>query len=149
MTKTTESIDQLMQLIHEVPQNIRARIDQCLKPLGVSQAAWRVLLRLLKLEEEGKNLVQIELAALLGIEGPSLVSLLDRLERERLVERVTPPQDRRCKMIQLTDTGRSLAHEIMAIVMPMREALLKGVSAEDLANCIRVLQRIKENTRTI
>ena len=51
---------------------------------------------------------QVALAELTGIEGPSLVRLLDQLCAANLVRRDEDPDDRRAKIISLTDVGRSV-----------------------------------------
>ena len=52
---------------------------------------------------------QKELATALSIEGPSLVRLLDNLERRGLIERREDETDRRARGIYLTRAGRDLA----------------------------------------
>ena len=56
----------------------RLKLDQRLKPIGLSQAKWRTLLHL---SSAKGALTQSEVAARLGIEEPTLVNLLHRLER--------------------------------------------------------------------
>ncbi len=48
---------------------------------------------------------QKELAAILDIEGPSLVRLLDTLEAQGLVERCGEADDRRAKILRMTMAG--------------------------------------------
>ena len=65
-------------LLHGVARAWRLKLDQRLRPLGLSQAKWRTLLNLYHAETP---LTQAEIASRLGIEEPTLVSLLHRLER--------------------------------------------------------------------
>ena len=51
---------------------------------------------------------QTDLAAALDIEGPSLVRLLDALERQGLVERCGEPDDRRVKTLRMTPAGHAM-----------------------------------------
>ena len=53
---------------------------------------------------------QNALAEAVGIEGPSLVRLLDQLEKAGLVVRKEDPTDRRAKVLSLTPAGRSVVH---------------------------------------
>ena len=86
-------------LLGETARAWRTRLDQRLRPLGLSQAKWLVLLHL---NLAKADLTQRELSARLGIEGPSLVRLLDRMEADGWVERRVSPSDRRAKTVHPT-----------------------------------------------
>jgi MarR family transcriptional regulator, transcriptional regulator for hemolysin len=92
----------------------------------------------------GKSLRQCELAEEIGIEGPSLVRLIDLLQAEGLVERREDPTDRRAKMLHLTALGETRADELNRILRRVRAYLLKDISGEDLAVTFEVLQRIEQ-----
>src|SRR5437773_10216645 len=85
-------------LLHGTARAWRQKLDQRLKPMGLSQAKWRTLMHL---SLAGDALTQAEIAARLGVEEPSLVTLLHRLEREDWLTRSNSPRDRRCKMVLL------------------------------------------------
>src|SRR5437016_14677522 len=85
-------------LLHGTARAWRLKLDERLKPMGLSQAKWRTLLHL---SLAGDTLTQAEIAERLGIEEPALVTLLHRLENEDWIIRRTSPHDRRCKMVLL------------------------------------------------
>ena len=64
-----------------------------------------LLIRLL--EQDG--LTQIALARLQRVEAPTLCRMVDRLERDGLVERRRHPEDRRAICLYLTQAGRRAA----------------------------------------
>src|ERR1051325_9021679 len=90
--------ERLGPLLHGAARAWRLKLDQRLKPMGLSQAKWRTLLHLSLAEN---TLTQSEIAARLGIEEPTLVNLLHRLEQAGWVSRKTAPHDRRCKTVHL------------------------------------------------
>lgn len=113
-TKTEFDIcaeDRVPVLLHRVDQLWRQLLDHELAHHGLSQAKWRTM-AILSLYPEG--LIQSELAEELGIEGPSLVAMIDRLSRDEWVERVQCGTDRRCKIIRLTERSLPLIDEIRA-----------------------------------
>lgn len=120
----------------------RARMDESLAPLGLTQAKW-VPLRYLA--HAGGSLPQKKLADQVGIEGPSLVRILDELERLGLIERQTNDSDRRAKTIRLTDQARPLIGEIEQRAEDLRQAILDGISDKDMAVFRKVLARISHN----
>src|SRR5256885_16135871 len=85
-------------LLHGTARAWRQKLDQRLKPMGLSQAKWRTLMHL---SLAGDALTQAEIAARLGVEEPSVVTLLHRLEREDWITRSNSPRDSRCKMVLL------------------------------------------------
>ena len=85
-------------------QNWRRQLDQQMRQFGLTDATWRPLLYLGRL---GDGMRQTDLAAALDIEGPSLVRLLDALERQGLVERCGEPDDRRVKTLRMTPAGHA------------------------------------------
>lgn len=96
-------------LMLRVTQLWRQLMDNELAHHGLSQAKWRTL-AILAMHPDG--MIQSELAEELGVEGPSLVAMLDRLSRDEWVERVHSETDRRCKIIQLTPRAWPLIDDI-------------------------------------
>src|SRR5260370_8230861 len=85
-------------LLHGTARAWRLKLDERLKPMGLSQAKWRTLLHLSVASEA---LTQAEIAARLGVEEPSVVTLLHSLEREGWLPRPTSPLHRPSKMFHL------------------------------------------------
>jgi MarR family transcriptional regulator for hemolysin len=86
---------------------------------------------------------QKELATALGIEGPSLVRLLDSLERRGLIERREDEYDRRARGIHLTQAGHDLAVRVAKVGTEIQLRLLESVPPGDLEICQRVLAQIE------
>ena len=80
----------------------RGAADKALADYGLSQAtAWPVILA----GRLGDGVRQGALAEALGVEGPSLVRVLDQLVAAGLMERREDPHDRRAKTLHLTEAG--------------------------------------------
>jgi MarR family transcriptional regulator for hemolysin len=128
-------------LLHGTARAWRLKLDERLKPMGLSQAKWRTLLHL---SLAGDALTQAEIAERLGIEEPSLVTLLHRLENENWIIRRASPHDRRCKIVLLGRRAQNVISQINATAKKLRHELLEDVSAADLRTCMRVLTQIYE-----
>ncbi len=128
-------------LLHGTARAWRLKLDERLKPMGMSQAKWRTLLHL---SIAPGALTQAEIAARLGIEEPSLATLLHRLENEGWVARKSSPRDRRCKMVLLGRRAQNVISRINAAAEELRHELLENISEADLRTCVRVLTRIYE-----
>lgn len=127
-------------LIARIGRLWRRQADQALVDHGLSEAT---ALPLLILSRRGKSLRQGILADDLGIEGPSLVRLLDLLQAEGLVERREDHTDRRAKMLHLTPAGEAKAEEINRVLRRVRSYLLKDVPADHLAITFEALRSIE------
>jgi len=120
----------------------RARVDQRLAPFGLTQAKWVPLRHLWR---AGGGLPQHRLAEHASIEGPTLVRVLDELERRGLIKRCDSDADRRSKIVHLTDKAAPLLDEIAVRLDELRDEVLEGVPDEDVALLHRVLARIMQN----
>lgn len=130
-------------LLHGTARAWRLKLDERLKPLGMSQARWRTLMHLATAQQP---ITQSEIAARLGIEEPTLVNLLHRLEESGWVARKSSEHDRRCKTVHLGRRAQRTIARINAEAAQLRHELLADISASDLRTCIRVLDRIRQKT---
>ena len=69
--------------------------------------------------------------------------LLDQLCAANLVRRDEDPDDRRAKIISLTDEGRSVTAKIEKELVGLRAGVLNDVSREDLEATLRVFAAFK------
>lgn len=104
----------------------RRLMDEELQSLGLTDATWRPLFHLGRL---GDGQRQVDLADAMAIQGPSLVRLLDNLERDGLIERREDQQDRRAKIIVMTPAGRPIYEQAMAVAHRLSQRVLADVPA--------------------
>lgn len=122
-----------------LPRAWRRRADNRLAGCGVSEAtAWP----LISIYRAQGGMRQVALAEMIGIEGSSLVRLLDQLCLLGLVERREDPSDRRAKTLHLTKSGKALARRIEIILSELRAELLADVSPGQLAACLAVMRSL-------
>ncbi len=141
-TRSLEPPESFVFPLLSLARHWRWWLDRRLKPEGVTQGTWFIL-AYLKLGGDG--MAQKDLAKFIGIEGPTLVGHLDRLEKYGLVERREDAGDRRSRTVHLTPAAEPLWSKVSHIASAMRTELLEGVSQDDLAACTRVFERIKAN----
>ncbi|HTT07679.1 MAG TPA: MarR family transcriptional regulator [Gammaproteobacteria bacterium] len=137
----TVAAEKFSRLLGETHRLWRARLDQRLKPLGLSQARW---LAIFHLARGGDGLTQTELAGRIGIEGPTLVRLLDRLTASGHIERRGLPHDRRCKTVHLSRKARGLLKKMIAVADSLREELLQDIPQRELETGGRLLLKLKK-----
>ena len=135
--ETTINTEDFARLLHMTAHNWRTALDRRLRPMGLSRATWMVLAFVRKLD--GPN--QTELAEQLSLETPSVVRLIDRLEREHLVERRTGA-DRRVKTVHLTPKGEELSAEIWRVAGRLRAELMRDIPLDDVERSMGLLSML-------
>lgn len=114
----------------------RRAVDMALSAHGISEACAAPLIWIGRL---GGGVRQVVLAQHVGIEGPSLVRLLDQLETLDLVVRKDDPDDRRAKGLWLTEAGEALAAEMEDALDQLRSRILARIDPADIEAAVRVL----------
>lgn len=117
----------------------RRHIDQRLARVGFTDVSWSPLLHL---DEFGDGISQKALAASVGIEGSSLVRLLDSLEQKGHILRQADQLDRRTKRVYLTDTGRQQVEVLRGYLQDIEEDMLTDISDEQISTMLEVLNTL-------
>ena len=108
---------------------------------GGSQPVWLILLALKQQDWR----TQQDLAAAVGIEGPTLTHHLDGLDKAGLIERVRDPSDRRAVRVDLTDAGDELFKRLAKAAIGFDQRLRAGLSDRELDEFRGVLARLRDN----
>jgi MarR family transcriptional regulator for hemolysin len=137
----SSSIDEFGLVLFGTARAWRTKLDQRLRPLGLSQGKWRTLMHL---SRGGDKLTQKEVAEHMGIEEPTLAGLLNRLEADGWVTREESPNDRRCKIVHLQRRSKTVLDHIFSTAHDLRDELLQDLPARDLEACMRVLIHIRD-----
>ena len=124
----------------------RRSIDRELQAFGISQAAMTPLRYLAR---NRMPLRQGALAEVLGIEGPTLVAVLDLLEKDDLIRRVEDASDRRGRLIEITPGGAGLIERIEGRLTETRARLFRGIPARQLEACDAALAQLGDNLREL
>ena len=96
----------------------------------------------LALIEANPGLSQTRLATILGIDRSTLVAVIDKLERQGLVERAARPNDRRSHALRLSRQGLSRFDALARLVKKHEARIARRLSARERATLIELLQRI-------
>jgi MarR family transcriptional regulator for hemolysin len=118
----------------------RLKLDARLKPMGLSQAKWRTLLHLSRAPQP---LTQSQIAERTGIEEPTLVTLLHRMEKDGWVVRKSSARDRRCKTVHLQPRTQRVINRINATALKLRHELIKDIPVREMQSCMRVLDEVR------
>jgi MarR family transcriptional regulator, transcriptional regulator for hemolysin len=103
---TVERVPDLAMLFAEASHSLQTELTARLEHLGLTPREQCVLIKAL----DGDR-TQIQLAELCQLDKTTMVVTVDKLEQRGLVERRPAPNDRRARLIAVTDAGRQLAQD--------------------------------------
>ena len=111
--------------------------------VGITVGQWKVIVMLVK----HNGLTQKEIADKLGLESPTLIPIIDKMEKEELVVRKVDPSDRRNNRIYRTDKADALWERMVQCASKVRQVSVKEISDADLNIMRAALDKIWHNLR--
>ena len=118
----------------------RRQVEEQLAASGLTDATWTPLIHL---RAWGDGVTQKELAERVGLDGSSLVRLLDILEGHGWVERRADPADRRSKRIFLTESGNAAVDRIRATMLEAELAMLQDLDDAEVESMLGGVNKIR------
>ena len=135
--------DYPMHYFAAIQRQNQLNLARSLREHGLTVPMWRALSAL----QQGDGQTIGEIAQIAVLDRSSLGRLLDDMAKEGLVEREPLPDDRRALAIRLSAAGRRKFEAGLSLIEGHYRNVLKGVSPEEFETLMRVLRRIKANTR--
>jgi MarR family transcriptional regulator, transcriptional regulator for hemolysin len=111
--------------------------------VGVTVGQWKVIVMLVK----QNGLTQKETADKLGLEGPTLIPIIDKMEKDGLLVRRVDSSDRRNNRIYRTEKADALWDRMMECATKVRQVSVKDISEENIRIMRNVLDKIWQNLR--
>jgi len=122
----------------------RAEFDARLAEVGGSLTAF-IVLRLADEAPGGLELSQRQLAERMGVEAPTMVRHLDRLEKECLIERRRDARDRRVTRITVTPAGSRRLGVLRKVADAMDAEILTLLGPKTYRGLASALDRLQEH----
>lgn len=136
------AIDQFSQslpmMLYRTLDAVMPRFRKIFNDFGLTEQQWRVL----RVLWERESLTINRLAELTLIPAPSLVGIVDRLERDELVTRQRSQSDRRKVNVVLIAKGVALEHQVMPRVAKTYAQLKQSVDPAVWDRVLAGLQQI-------
>lgn len=84
---------------------------------------------------------QATLAGAIAFDRATITGVLERLEQKGYLTRRVSPQDRRARLLDLTEAGRRLLERIEPAVLSAQRILLSGLDEVEAAELVRLLRK--------
>jgi MarR family transcriptional regulator for hemolysin len=137
MRLTDQTLSSLTAALTHASRAYRAAADKVASDFGLSQATGLPVLVISRFGDAGVR--PGILAETLSLEASSLVRIVDQLIGSGLLERHDDPQDRRAKILRLTDEGLKTAALMDQALTPFRRKLFGAFDPADVEATLRVL----------
>jgi len=105
-------------------------------------AQWKIIV-ILTIKE---GITQKHIADMAFVEAPTLVPVIDKMEKEGYVIRQSDPDDRRNNLIFMTKKSKDIADSIIDCILEIRNMGLDKISKKDMETAKKVLEQITINT---
>ncbi|MDD3078317.1 MAG: MarR family transcriptional regulator [Paludibacter sp.] len=109
--------------------------------IDITTEQWSVLACLWQKDK----VTQQTLCGLTSKDKPSMTRLIDKLEKNKLVLRISDPSDRRINLIHLTQAGANLKERATQIVQDIALRTLNNITETELNISRNVLKKIMAN----
>ncbi|HEU5271055.1 MAG TPA: MarR family winged helix-turn-helix transcriptional regulator [Jatrophihabitans sp.] len=113
--------------------------DEALGEVGGTLPTWLILMSL----KASRHGAQRDIAAAIGVEGPTLTHHLNRLEDQGLVRRSRDPDNRRAHRVALTEAGDAAFGRMLGAVQSFDRRLRSGLTKPQLTELERALAALR------
>lgn len=126
-------------LVHNVAHPLRLRIDEALRPHGLTRVGWLAI----DIIEQNDRLTQSNLAARLALGTAATGKPVDRLDSQRLARRHAAPGHRRAHLLAATAKARDLLDRLQPVAEALGRAVLRGLGKTGRDQLQNTLQKAK------
>jgi DNA-binding MarR family transcriptional regulator len=119
---------------------VNRTVSKRLARWGLSVPKYGVIIQLY----DHESLPLTEISKLIFCGNSNLTALIDRMERDGLVQRVNHGTDRRIKEIRLTEKGRELAPKVIGEYRPFLHQMMSCFSPDEQKTLSDLLARLND-----
>jgi DNA-binding MarR family transcriptional regulator len=128
-----------------IASNALKEISEKLNDILVGKGSTRVQWIALYYISLNHNINQSDLSRKMNVKTPTMVKLIDRLEKEGLVMRTADKNNRRIVQLSLTDKGIEINKILLPIGDTFSKTISSGISDDELKIFYTVLNKLVKN----
>ena len=115
-------------------------VGKLLAPYDMSGSQFRILMKLYKSPENSIRQVDIETA--FSMTNPTVTGLIVQLEKKGLVTKIDNPEDKRSKLLSLTDLANSKKEEFFALANDLEKKMTNGLTESEVKLLTELLEKV-------
>ena len=143
MEKLNLSLMDMGRMMLEVVRVFKKRTEN--QPFGEIRLSAEQVSMLHALSKHEEEVIQQDLAEMMGKDRSAILRLIDSLEEKGLVRRVASQDDRRKNYLMVSKLGMRVVDHYMGIVSVLMMDLQEGLTPEEIGVFHKVISSIREN----
>jgi MarR family transcriptional regulator, transcriptional regulator for hemolysin len=132
---------QVSTLMHEISLMVGRSFNRQVKDMGLTRSQWQVLYLLYM---EGEQ-TQTAIADKLMMAKPPLGKVIERLEAAKWIERREASNDRRAKVVCLTEKIQPMLKTLKGLVEGISETAMQGMTKKESTQFYKLLKTVHAN----
>lgn len=116
---------------------------QNMKSMGLTPAQMDILLFLSMRQRE--EITQKDIETALRLSNPTVTGILNRMEEKDMIRRVRKEEDKRCRLVQMTDKSRICMESLRQDMEQEEERLTKGMTSQQTEEFRNMLKMVLTN----
>lgn len=129
-------------MMKQISDRIKVSVDAALKSQNITLSQYRVL----KYISDSKNSVtQKSIENYLNVSHPTVVGIVSRMEKHGYLRCYTDDDDRRNKIVEMTEQAAQISQEMQREVAAQEAKLLRGLTADEIESLYHMLQIMYNN----
>ncbi len=124
---------------------LKKRACELLQSFGLTDVQFNLMMLLQHQSGSEGGLSQVQLSDMMLVNSANISSLIDRMEKAKLVVRTAKPFDRRCKIIRLTTQGRRLLDKIEPLYAAEIRKIMSVLKETEQKKLVKMLEKIRKS----
>jgi DNA-binding MarR family transcriptional regulator len=137
---TNQAQENLSQILIEFYEKMSSWEHEVVKETGISLAQMHTI----EIIGHSRNMRMKEIAQKMGITTGSLTVMIDRLEKNDLVQRLPHPDDRRSYRVALTPKGRQYHEEHHHLHLALTREITSTFSEREIGQLLTLMEKLME-----
>lgn len=136
--------DKVAILIKKTALVIEKLSNQVLSPYELSHTQYKIMMMLYR--NEGGSVRQTDIEEKFSLTNPTVTGIIQNLEKKRLVERVQNPEDKRSKLIYLTECAMTMKPELSTLGESLENQVTANLTDAECEQLCALLKKLTGGT---
>jgi len=129
--------------IYYTAAQLKKEAAEFFRPFGLTDVQFNVMMLLFHQSGAEEGLSQAQLSNMMLVNRANITSLIDRMERTKLVVRTSAPDDRRFNIVKLTADGKKLLAEVEPLYAKLVKKIMAALKETEQKRMIGTLEKIR------
>lgn len=138
--------DKISMLIKKTALLAEKDTNILLAPYELTGAQFRMLMFLYRKQQQ--HIRQTDLENAFGMTNPTVTGIINNLEKKRLVQRIENPDDRRSKLLWLTDNALEMIPLLISLTETIEKQMTIALTDDECTQLSTILKKIIHSKET-